>query len=320
MALPTLERTYEFVVNQIEGGHASAAEDHRYALLKIHNTLRGFGSNPWTVHSSSDATTAGAGNNVTVIGDITYSTGSHTWIVWNVPSGGQLCFDYLSSQYYLARMYYSPESLFPVVTTPGARPTAVDEIDCIGYEHWLGYQTSVKPYKLHFIHDVAGGATIFMACVEGVPVQTWISMLCVDEVSGWDYPYFFFTNVGETATVMPSYAQLHDIHRCRAKVASGGLLFSGALTTEMTGDNPIGQNVSIPNDFSGRVPMSPIGFASTAIGARGRHARVPDLWFTNSGGVASGDTLEENAGAPTFDFAVFGDLVVPWNGTVPQIT
>jgi hypothetical protein len=327
MALPTLERaSYEFEVNIPEGNRGNIDEDRRYALWKIHDTWLNFTGSPWTVHCSSNATVAGAGNNVLDVDDLVWNYNNpRSWICWNVPCGGQLLFDPNNYNYNkeLARWSYSPEGLFNISTSTSTPPTAADEAEFIARaDQWLFDSAGAeKSFKLHFIHDPLGGFDFFACAIEGHITQCFLASEVSDYVSGWDFPYFFGCS-GEAVlnSTRSTYGVFHDTQSyIRSKDVTGGTAFACALCTEVSRNNAIGQHYAVPNQLSTKWPILPVGLASTVAGFRGLHGRVKDLWFTNAGTITNGDTLEEDALSPTKEFAVFGDLVVPWNGTDPEV-
>ena len=60
MALPTLEKTWQFNVNQAIATTGVVNTDAQNLLFRIKQTLIGFSSNPWTVVRSSNSVTTGA--------------------------------------------------------------------------------------------------------------------------------------------------------------------------------------------------------------------------------------------------------------------
>ncbi len=62
MALPTLEKTWQFAVNQVVTATGSTLNDRRKALYNIKAAMTGFANNPWVVVMSSDGESAGSGD------------------------------------------------------------------------------------------------------------------------------------------------------------------------------------------------------------------------------------------------------------------
>ncbi len=95
-------------------------------------------------------------------------------------------------------------------------------------------------------------------------------------------------------------------------------------------NQPIGQTAPGVNGISNRYPMAPVrgvayrvmdalGAWSPNVGARQVLGRVPDLYATSTD-LNTGDTMEANPASPTREWAVMGDAVVPWDGSVPIVT
>ena len=97
MALPTLEKTYEFVVNQRvdQVTYNTELSMHQKMMWDIKETLTGFTNAAWTVAGSSDGTTAGmdATDRWVAYTDLTWNTGNHSWIVLTRAAGGQIVID-----------------------------------------------------------------------------------------------------------------------------------------------------------------------------------------------------------------------------------
>ena len=94
MTLPVLDKTWSFNVN-----HTFKGTIHEQAIL-LKDIFLGFTAQPWTCWGSCDASTYGNGDAVdrwVDAGDITFSTGSHSWFVFNIPGLGtntQLLIDF----------------------------------------------------------------------------------------------------------------------------------------------------------------------------------------------------------------------------------
>jgi hypothetical protein len=337
MAMPTLERSYEFSVNNALGGVSRDADNREY-LLNIHNTMIGMSNNPWTVNHCCNAVAAGTPgdgiNRWNSPSDLVWDEWDRTpmlpksWMVWDLPTGGQYlfcCFHNTAGNQFCtyAITYFSGEGLFSGGTTID-RPTAPDELIHTGPgQYWgIGYN-SAAVVKQHFIHATDGKQTIIITCYNNKAPHFLIFGEVKDPVAGYTLPYFCYNYVGAAVSGLDRclYTELLNSQMMSSKQAAtgdAGNPFYGRFTTEGWNADAVGQKITSPNDISGEWPLTKIGFFSTESSARGRHGRIADLWFTSTA-LSNGDTIEENPGAPTWEFAVFGDLVVPWNGTIPQI-
>lgn len=161
MALPTIEKTWQFNVNRVVGSAAGLAVN-KQLLLDMKNMLiagGGLGTwtnaaggtispvNAWTVGYSCNSVTAGTVNDgvdrwttvSNVVNTSFTSPGVHSWIVLKsttLDAGGnfQLLIDWVSDDttsgtYGTFAMYLSRTAGFTGGTT-SARPTATDEIFC----------------------------------------------------------------------------------------------------------------------------------------------------------------------------------------------
>lgn len=322
MALPVLEKTYTFSVNELHGG-VDPQTDHEEMLFAIKDRFTSYANSPWTVHSSSNASSAGISDYWASAADVNWSyTGAHGWIVLTMPNGGQVLLDCQGNFGNDGRqisVYYSPSGIFDASgATTSTPPTAADQTTVFFNDFWFTNQGTAQSYRLHFIHSNDGQNSMVIGFHNNINKMFMGSLKVQDPVPGWDYPHVFHM-VADVNNDHMTYAKLRaaQLFYSRTKTVAG-MNFAGALTCEGFVSNAIGEEASAANAFSNDWPMSPIGFASNATGARGRHGRIADLWY-GSTALNSGDTIEENPVAPTRSFAQFGDLIVPWDGSVPLI-
>jgi len=318
MALPTLEKTYEFSVNELHGG-VDSETDHHEVLFRIKQAITSYVNNPWTVHSSSNQSVAGAGDNWNSVADLNWAgSGAFSWIVFNAPTGGQVMWFLVSFEASRAMgCYYSPGGLYTGGTTTVA-PTAPDNIVVFGAStRWLQGNTGAANYRLHFIHSTDGENSFVVGHTANTCRFFMGNMKVQNPVSGWSYPWIFHMGSGQSVDRL-SYNRMRAQQLWLSRTASGGADVLAGLTCEGWLSNSVGENIIVPHDIDGSWPMLPIGVASTSSSARGRYGRVADLWYTSTG-VNQGDTLEAVPASPTREFAAFDDLVFPWNGTVPLI-
>lgn len=91
----------------------------------------------------------------------------------------------------------------------------------------------------------------------------------------------------------------------------------GLIANATNGTFPTNTNWgNIANEISGEWPMLPLGAIGVTSTIRGRHGTFQDLW-TASGGANTGDTYPSGA---SNQFAQFGALILPWNGTAVQLS
>jgi hypothetical protein len=273
-----------------------------------------------------------------------------SWIVLQAPVGSMQLLILLNLSPHDCVMIISPEGLFSAGTGPDGnndRPVAPDELWVYGYgfgaqsqHNWLHARNSVYPGQIHMIHADDGEMDMFICCANGIVSGHWIFWKSQDVASGWGAPYSFFTtdctdtNEGLSYTTGLSYPNTLYAWAISKRAYTGdvGFPFRHTLTSEGfrpgTGNTlPVGRAWSGANAISGAYPMNPLYGASylllDAAGAPIPNAgedsflgRVPDLYCTATG-LTTGDTIEEDPGTPTQEWAVMGDAVVPWDGSTP---
>jgi hypothetical protein len=74
---------------------------------------------------------------------------------------------------------------------------------------------------------------------------------------------------------------------------------------------------AVPNELNNAWAMAPI-YLSTAAAPWMRGGRIVDTWI-GSGSLAHGTAYPLNP-APTRQFAQFGRVIVPWDGTIPLVS
>lgn len=323
MTLPTLEKTYEFDVNQAVGGLGSVDPDNRDCYFKIKQSLIGLPSGQWIVSASSDGVVANLADNwADPATDLVYNTpgNPHSWIVLtNTGNGAQLCMTtnvaFASSE--TAGVYLSPGGnyvLAGLVTT--ARPVAADEVhlnDATVGTTWGGGSNLGWNGILHVLCSTDGEVTRIIVCRSGTAVGIW----CVDSVrqpvSGWTDPVVgcCYGNVG--AGDFLTYANLLNVAKFRGYAASG---FYAFLTGEGYAGNPLVAKILVADAQSGGWFMAPIGLASETALNVGRKGSLYDFYWGSRTRV-TGDTYPADG---SYQFAQFGDFIVPWNGTLPVVT
>ena len=333
MALPVLEKSYEFIVNQAFGG-VDTITDHRVGLLAIKNALiNGAFTSPWTIDHSCDAVTAGTPadgvDRWTVFTDLVWqqfdSGQLRSWVVFNTSSGRQLMIECRGSggssvMYRYLRVYSSPGGLFTGGTT-SVRPSATDEQLQLNVERWFADQGTAQSYKFHVIKSTDGETTIVLGCHNNTTPLFWAECKVQDPVAGFSHPWGLVMPAGGSGSIGPGYGSLRAAQQFELTTAvPAGVNFSAAWSCEGFLSDAIGQEMTIPNYFTGEWPMVPIGIASNDLAqGMGRHGRIADVFYTSTG-LQDGDTIEAVPASPTRVWAVFGRIVVPWDGSIPLTT
>jgi hypothetical protein len=317
MALPTLEKTWQFNVNQaVAGGSWSGSVQEALYLLK--QSLITFPLKPWVVWGSCD----GAGNYGNNDGIDRWASRANC--VWGntgqQPEAGSLAIVFecwwgnFTGSVDMLRVYLLPTG----VATNGSAttiPTAADAIAFVNYTWGVpGSGGGTWVGKLHAMQSTDGLCTRVVLCYSGNvrfavvldkpknPISTWSSQF----VCGW-YPY--------STTATPTYAQM-----CAASSQCFGYVNSQAVnfccTSEGWGTAATGQTQTYPDDDTAEYPMSPMHLVSDTLGGRGLKGQLYDIWW-GSTAVPTGGTYP---GDGSNQFATFGNIILPWNGTAPVLS
>ena len=332
MSLPDLENTWQFDVNNANTAGATFATSAAKLLYSIKAALVGFTSNPWTVVSSSNASSYGASdlwlseNNIT----FTNTAANHSWIVLKqtgMASNYQICLDCYFNN--------TPVGIFvTIMVSPSAgftggglaaRPTATDEFPIDGT---IGTTTPSSPYLFgqptsgafasvsHVMMTEAGDATRIVCCYNAVSTCYIFFEKIRSPITGVTTPFIHGqqSNVSFPGTNQPSLTlwysgqsaifQQSATHR---RVYLTGEAYNGSLVS----------SVSAVSDINSAWLFSPVGLYCNTAGVKGRLGYISDIWWGASSGVGSGDTYPDDT---TRQFVQFGNMVFPWNGTTPVMT
>jgi len=333
MPLPTLEVGPWHHSSNIATGGVDRLQDHQETLLAVKNAMIGGTGcpNPWTVAGSGDGTTGAmdATDRWSVIGDLVWGVGaappaavSHGWMVLQDVTGAQILLSCRTlSVWYTGRFMvisYSPTGGY----TGGSGtldPTAADEIEMSAYNTaWLATQTVAAVYKTHVMQSNDGNHTWIFFCWNNFCTSRWFLSKALDPVTGWTAPHI--ANMPNTVlgseTYGPTYTQLYSSQTyTRGRSSAGGSALNFYLTSEGLVNEAIGEFFSVANEISGEHALTPMGLACNNIGFRGRHGRIPDIWYTTDE-LPTGTTFPSDTSR---QFAKFGDVVVPWDGSIPLI-
>ena len=330
MPLPTLEVGPWHHSSNIATGGTSMLADAAETMFEIFAALIGGTGcpNPWIVRGTSDGSLAGMdgpGTNRWTDPSklVWHTTGSHSWAVIEDANGAQLLMECRSnsSSYYgrNAKFVWSPNGGFAGTATPIVPPYAPNGIVLADYTTpWLAALYNLAGiYKTHVMQSNDGKHTRVFWCYNNFVPGRMIFSEAFDPVAGWGLPVIGNINTSATTseTYGPTYGQLHNGPYTRARVSSGGQAMTMYMTTEGAVSDAVGEYMSVPNEIIGEHSLTGIGLLSSNIGSRGRHGRIPDIWFST-------DELPNGTTFPTGgsrQFCKFGDVVVPWDGSVPQI-
>lgn len=331
MALPTPDKTWQFNVNQVLADQGTLLASARRMMRTIKNSMVGFGSSPWTVRYSCNSSVAGsAGDGVdrwTADTDLVWSATTRSWIVLRqtgIATNYEICIDLNFSSAQTCTVMCSPSAGFTGGTT-SARPTATDEyqinVNSNGWGVNSGNTSNLS--ALHVMQSSDGQVTYVIVMQDNVAQAFWIMARPKNPVSGWSNPSVSMVFVASPNSGTPTEAFMHTQHFAPANAYARGRGPSSVMSIFFTSEGHITQllcnslsGLNAPNDLSGEYPMFPVGFASRTTAHRGRHGQLFDLWLgleiTNHGDTYPNDTSRQ--------FVQIGDLIFPWNGSVPLIS
>jgi hypothetical protein len=332
MALPVLDKTWQFDVNNVIAALGSALATARSALrTAVKDVLIGFGSSPWTVQGSSNSVTAGmdAVDRWAADANLVWANAgsAHSWIVLRqtgIATNFELCMDLIGADANGASAAWvmSPSAGFTGGTTLN-RPTATDEVVLTG-TNWGG--TSINAQIVtHLMQSTDGQCTRIVICrastavallqfdVPKNPVTGWVNPSCglaVTSNNGNEQPTVVVLNSSGSGTGRGYQAGTTSI--LSFFYAIEGYKGSGSMSTLQT----------VANDINAEWPMLPTslvgngGSAGAIAGGRGAMGDVFDMWFGLTTTIVTGDTYPSGASR---QFAQFGDVILPWDGSVVTI-
>lgn len=285
---------------------------NRALVLWLKTALVGFATSPWTVVSSSNGVTAGAGDSWTTEADLVWANPgtAHSWICLAHPAGFQVVFDLSTEAGHAAgssrRFYVSPSAGFSGGSIT-ACPTAADAYGyAVGY--WSAAQQNNVRTVWHVSHSSAG--TRIVAHYNNAHAATYVFDSLADTVAGLSSPTVLLATILAGQQAYSFLGSDFVYHR------QGAITYQGRLTSEGIRSQDLAEYLGgYPNDIDNTWPLYPLGFASNTAGVRGRHGRLVDLWLGSSA-IAEGSMYP---GDGSRQFAQFSGFVFPWNGTLPII-
>ncbi len=326
MSIPTLDKTWQFSVNNNRKPFSTVPLWAANLVREIKNNLIGFSLNPWIVEYSSDSVTAGsAGDNVdrwTADSDVVFAAGDHSWVILKqsgILSNFQICWDLNANDSTNTTMVVSPSAGFTGGTI-SARPTATDEYVIGSTTDWGVGDDARESFSYHMMMSTDGECTR-VVFVQGNGSHGGVSGLWAfdkpkNPVSGWTNPWvaLYANGNGGAATGAAKYVFIRDNQKVYSTLPNGPTQHVMYLTSEGTEDTgAMGEsnvNNSV-NEISGEVEFFPAGVACEDTPNIGRHGDLFDFWFGPEG-VSQGRTFPDDG---TRLIAVFEHIALPWDGT-----
>lgn len=320
MSLPALSKTWQYSVNNTVTATGVLSTTCRNAIYSIKNALVSFATLPWAVISSSDGAGTSAASDLwassaNVIGNT--AGANHSWIrlrQTGIASNFELLLDCISADLGYGTLVISPSAGFVTGGTATDRPTASDEIILINATNWIVTPASNDQNIItNIMQSTDGQCTRIIACSQNIATTFWMFDKPNSPSTGWTNPSISYA--AATAADNPIISNLSS--STPSYKGYGTTSFDIGLTSEANVVTPLITLLTSLNDFSSTLPLFPLGIVSVTASHRGRHGSVFDLWYTLSSPAVTGDTMPADSSKT---FAIFGDIVVPWNGTTPVIT
>lgn len=322
MAVPSVTKTYTYNVNNAVTAGADIQTTYRGFWLAFKNALVAGG---WTVRSSSNSTVADTNDNWTSGASLVWANNNnaHSWIVLRHPVClWDLCVDlqpvngFFQALIGISRSGYLQTGL---VTTarPGLVASPSDE-QVLTNATTLLWGNSNQNYVWHYLRSTDGQVQRFIVCVADVPV--WVFSMDVPQspVANWNPTATppgctLYLNAASVANGA-SYTNTYTVTSVFSRMGSGsGTAVPFFLAGASYNTNLLTNGLLVPNDITGEYPLVANTLVSTTASYRGQMALLFDLWF----GVSNLTTGTTYPADNSRQFAQFGSLVIPWNGTVP---
>jgi hypothetical protein len=333
MTIPTLDKTWQFNVNNIAGGNANGAlDDNRHLIYLIKQALIGLSiiksgslyvshvslnwTNVWIVTLSSNAVSFGAVDYWDNTGDIIWAnTGvDHSWVVLRqAVTGSEICIDCSNSNPRYATIVWSHSTGFAGGDLAN-RPTAADEVILINNTTWNGGTGAEFVYSASIMMSADGECTRILFRKLQFTLGFWLFDLAKDPVTNWSNPSVALavsSSFGNASITTPEVLSevantvgYHGAIQMSMHMTSEGLVAGGATRSLSNVAHTLARN-----DFSDEWVLLPIGLYSPTTGAAGRHGQLYDIWF--GADLAEYTTYPANL---TNQFAQFVNVILPWNG------
>jgi len=339
MALPTLAKTWQFDVNRVWGG-IGANQDGKDIVYQVYAAITGFATNPWTLVASSDGSTAGApGPGWADYTDCVFnSTGSaRSWVVLAQPQISANCQMLITcgsagsgtdtGRWQVKICPDGFDTSTPVVNAdPPANSSRVLQTasDSGGFWYQGGNAGTSYSGKLHVMHSTDGKSTRWIVCANSVARTIGfvdVPSAVATYTPGWNEPVILGMRGWYDNTNRLTYALFNDSATGVVGWYEGAhnALFDVYLTSPGYGANnsvsAAGEVLTSPDDDTGEYPFCPMGLASETLNVRGvRRGVLNDMWWgATSAPVGSVFGVAK-------EFAQFGHVVFPWNGSNPAVS
>lgn len=342
MGLPIPDKTWNKELNVEFRTLGDGKQDRREILFQIKERLKNMAV-PWVVQYSSDGVTAGTAGDLVdrwaSRADVSFGDSGvdgQTGVSWMVmkqsaiSTNFQIMFKCERSNPAGAgnlEMHFSPADGFTGGTTGDTTPpSATDSIQVLGTSYgqgaaWLDGTNASAPttqdFILHFWQSSDGECTrIFAYDVTDVFNCMHVAFeKPKNPIAEWADPGFVIWYSPTSAA--NQFADFNDTSaNCYANNPNGGEM-KMLHTCEGYGAAMNPQNESGVNELSGDYEFYPMGLSSNTTLAGGRHGERFDIWWVPTS-MLNGMTVPLTPSA-TREFAVFDDMLMVWDGTLPVL-
>lgn len=192
---------------------------------------------------------------------------------------------------------------------------------------WFMGNSGAAVVKLHLAMSDDGQNTRLIACSEGFINLFWFDETVKnphpDWISGGNATVTSMFGTG-AASNRATYGTYNDGANCNGSTFPATGVSSALdhhmpdlyMSAEGYGTATIGENLSVANELTGEYSLFPIGLISPELGHRGRVGQIPDMWYCPTG-LTAGMTIPDNTSR---QFLVLEDIVIPWDGSLPEIS
>jgi hypothetical protein len=315
------------------------------------NVLGNNWTTPWVMQHSQNKLTGDTGvrdDEVDRIG--TYldvgsveTTNYGYWVIKNTVTGTEWAWVGESSSNSLNARSMVRGTTFPNYFDEGdggteSRPTgnSVTNVDGVRSAHrefhssssdWFMGDQGGEAVKLHVMMSSDGEHTRVIGCGQGTLPLFWFDETVAephpDWISGGNSTITSMFGTGSFSN-RATYATYND----GANVVGSTLPATGIsnsldhhapdlfISAEGYVSAAIGQNITVANELTGAFSMFPMGLVSPELGHRARLGRLKDMWWCPNG-MNAGQTLPADTSR---QFLVLEEIVIPWNGSLPEIS
>jgi hypothetical protein len=333
MALPILSKTWIFKTNRvIRRLDADLPNGNPTFLFLLKDSLANASgwtnaagspvtnSYPWTVTSSSDSVSAGLSDYWLDEGDVIVNSTNFSWVVLRQPQINplyEIAFGIGSGlATYQHNFYVAPTLGFSQTgLVPTAYPASLgDRYQTTTNNSINGSNTTNFELALHIMMSTDGQCTYVFGCRNNAVVMTWLILKPKNPVTGWANPAITVQNRGTSPTYNSGISGVGWF---------AGHVPPGIFTVDLGyscyspagGLGAIGYRQQTVNQLTGEWPIIRSHFTSfsTSMYFAGSVGEPFDIWLAPANRIGTSPDVARS-------FAVFGDLLVPWDGTIPLIS